>query len=142
MENRESGKNLYTSYGENIKVIRDMLRVDESFDIIERHLAVCSRDMCFFYIDGFTKDAEMQRIMQTLLGLSEPMSARSCELRLPYVEIARSGKFEEIVLAVLSGQTAIFAESFGSEAILVDLRTYPARDTAEPEGDRVNYFFN
>ena len=137
MENRESGKNLYTSYGENIKVIRDMLRVDESFDIIERHLAVCSRDMCFFYIDGFTKDAEMQRIMQTLLGLSEPMSARSCELRLPYVEIARLGKFEEIVLAVLSGQTAIFAESFGSEAILVDLRTYPARDTAEPEGDRV-----
>lgn len=137
MENREIGKNLYTSYGENIKVIRDMLRVDESFDIIERHLAVCSRDMCFFYIDGFTKDAEMQRIMQTLLGLSEPMSARSCELRLPYVEIARSGKFEEIVLAVLSGQTAIFAESFGSEAILVDLRTYPARDTAEPEGDRV-----
>ena len=137
MENREIVKNLYTSYGENIKVIRDMLRVDESFDIIERHLAVCSRDMCFFYIDGFTKDAEMQRIMQTLLGLSEPMSARSCELRLPYVEIARSGKFEEIVLAVLSGQTAIFAESFGSEAILVDLRTYPARDTAEPEGDRV-----
>ena len=137
MENRESGKTLYTSYGENIKVIRDMLRVDESFDIIERHLAVCSRDMCFFYIDGFTKDAEMQRIMQTLLGLSEPMSARSCELRLPYVEIARSGKFDDIVLAVLSGQTAIFAESFGSEAILVDLRTYPARDTAEPEGDRV-----
>ncbi len=133
----EEYKTLYTSYGENIKVMKEMLRVSESFDLIERHLAVCERDMCFFYIDGFTKDAEMQRVMQTLLALKEPMSARSLELRFPYVEICRSADFNDIVRAVLSGQTAIFAESFGGEALIVDLRTYPARDTQEPEGDRV-----
>ncbi len=137
MEDKENIKTLYTSYSENISLMRQMLRVDESFDVIERHLAVCGRDMCFFYIDGFVKDAEMQRIMQTLLGLTEPMSARSLELRLPYVEISREVRFEKLVLAVLSGQTAIFAESFGAEAILADLRTYPARSTSEPEGDRV-----
>ena len=31
----------------------------------------------------------------------------------------------------------MLGSSFGSEAILVDSRTYPARQTAEPEGDRV-----
>ncbi len=133
----QENKTLYTSYSENIKTMKEMLRVSESFDLIERHLAVCERDMCFFYIDGFTKDAEMQRVMQTLLALKEPMSARSLELRFPYVEVAREYSFEKIVRAVLSGQTAIFAESFGGEALIVDLRTYPARDTSEPEGDRV-----
>jgi len=133
----EDIKSLYTSYGKNVAFMREALRVDESFDLIERHLAVCSRDMCFFYIDGFIKDAEMQRIMQTLLGLTEPMSARALELRLPYVEIARETDFNKLILGVLSGQTVIFAESFGAEAIIADLRTYPARSTSEPEGDRV-----
>lgn len=133
----EDIKSLYTSYGKNVAFMREALRVDESFDLIERHLAVCSRDMCFFYVDGFTKDAEMQRIMQTLLGLSEPMSARALELRLPYVEITRESDFSKLVLGVLSGQTVILAESFGAEAVIVDLRTYPARSTSEPEGDRV-----
>lgn len=133
----EDIKSLYTSYGKNVAFMRETLRVDESFDLIERHLAVCSRDMCFFYIDGFIKDAEMQRIMQTLLGLTEPMSARALELRLPYVEIARETDFNKLILGVLSGQTVIFAESFGAEAIIADLRTYPARSTSEPEGDRV-----
>jgi len=133
----EDLKSLYTSYGKNVAFMREALRVDESFDLIERHLAVCSRDMCFFYIDGFIKDAEMQRIMQTLLGLTEPMSARALELRLPYVEIARETDFNKLILGVLSGQTVIFAESFGAEAIIADLRTYPARSTSEPEGDRV-----
>ncbi len=133
----EEIKTLYTSYGENIKVMQNMLRVSESFDIIERHLAVCERDMCFFFIDGFVKDGEMLKIMQTLLSLKEPMSARALELRFPYVEVSRECDFDKIVRAVLSGQTAIFAESFGAEAIIADLRTYPARDTAEPEGDRV-----
>ena len=100
-------KTLYTSYGKNVEYMRATLRVEESFDLIERHLAVCERDMCFFYIDGFIKDAEMQRIMQTLLGLKEPVSARALELRMPYVEIAREADFERLILAVLSGQTVI-----------------------------------
>lgn len=133
----DTEKTLYTDYSKNLEILRKMLRAERSFDILERHLAVCSRDMCFFFIDGFIKDAEMQRMMQTLLGLKEPSSARSIELRLPYVEIERETNFDRLVLAVLSGQTVILAESFGAEAIVADLRTYPARDTAEPEGDRV-----
>ena len=128
---------LSSFYGENVSEMRRKLRAAESFDIIERHLTVLRRDMCFFYIDGFTKDGEMQRVMQFLLNLKEGFNAESVERRLPYVEVERSSDIDEIAIAVLSGQTVILAESFGEEAILVDARTYPARDTAEPTSDKV-----
>ena len=124
-------------YAENVEALRGRLRVGASFDIIERHLTVLERDMCFFYVDGFTKDGEMQRIMQFLLNLKEGFDAESVERRLPYVEVERTSEIDAIAVAVLSGQTAILAESFGGEAILVDARTYPARNTEEPSGDRV-----
>jgi len=124
-------------YGENIEYLRKRLRADESFDIIERHITVLRRDMCFFYIDGFTKDGEMQRVMQFLLNLNEGFVAEDVVRRLPYVEVERTSDIDTLVVAVLSGQTAVLAESFGTEAIIVDARTYPARDTSEPTSDKV-----
>ena len=128
---------LVLSYAENVTAMRNRLRAAASFDIIERHLTVLGRDMCFFYIDGFTKDGEMQRVMQFLLNLKEGFDAESVERRLPYVEVERSSDIDALAVAVLSGQCAVLAESFGGEAILIDARTYPARNTEEPSGDRV-----
>ena len=128
---------LFTDYDGNIKMIRERLRVKESFDIIERHLSVCDRDMCFFYIDGFVKDGEMLRIMQYFLSQKSIGSAEELEKKIPYIEVELSSECGKIIRAVLSGQTAVFAESFGDVAILLDLRTYPARQTQEPESDRV-----
>ena len=128
---------LFTDYGRNIAMMSERLRVTESFDMIERHLTVADRDMCFYYIDGFVKDGEMLRIMQYLLSQKEIGSAQALEKKLPYVEVELTQEVERIICAVLSGQTAIFAESFCNTAILLDLRTYPARPTQEPESDRV-----
>ncbi len=128
---------LFHSYGQNIDYMSRKLRVKESFDIIERHLTVGGRDMCFFYIDGFVKDGEMMRIMQYLLSQKEVGGAESVLKKMPYIEVEICCDAEKIICAVLSGQTAMFAESFGASAIILDLRTYPARTTEEPESDRV-----
>ena len=125
------------NYTKNVETLRHRLRADASFDILERHLCVLERDMCFFFVDGFTKDSEMQRVMQFLLNLKEGFNAESVERKLPYVEVERTSDIDKIAVAVLSGQTVVLAESFGGEAILVDARTYPARDTAEPTSDKV-----
>ncbi len=137
MKNGGLMQKLGTLYKKNIAAVRERLRAGESFDIIERHLTVLNRDMCFFYIDGFTKDSEMQRVMQFLLNLKEGFNAEDVERRLPYVEVERISDIDALTVAVLSGQTAVLAESFGGEAILVDARTYPARDTSEPTSDKV-----
>lgn len=124
-------------YSENVRLISSLLRVEESFDVIERRLAVSDRQICFFYIDGFVKDSELQRVMQTFLSLKEIGDAEYTLRRLPYVEVEKANEVEKLVTAVLSGQTLLLAETFGGEAILIDLRTYPARGTEEPDSDRV-----
>lgn len=124
-------------YSENVRLISSLLRVEESFDVIERRLAVSDRQICFFYIDGFVKDSELQRVMQTFLSLKEIGDAEYTLRRLPYVEVEKANEVEKLVTTVLSGQTLLLAETFGGEAILIDLRTYPARGTEEPDSDRV-----
>lgn len=124
-------------YFSDVKSISTALRISESFDLIERHLEVADKELCFYYIDGFVKDGEMQRMMQTLLGQKELGSAGRTERTLPYVEVELCSDFDKIITAVLSGQTALLAETFGPVAILIDLRTYPARGTQEPDSDRV-----
>lgn len=128
---------LVLCYDVNLRVMRSRLRVGESFDIVERRLTLAGKEACFFYIDGFVKDGEMLRIMQFLLSEKRMGSAAELERTLPYVEVARVDRVGEIVRAVLAGQSALLCESFGGEAMLLDLRTYPARETAEPESDRV-----
>ena len=128
---------LFNSYIENVEYMRSRLRVEESFDIIERRLKVAGVEMCFLYIDGFIKDGEMQRIMAHFLSQKTFGTAKEIMLGLPYVEVDMSHSPDEIARAVLSGQALILCESFGDSAILVDARTYPARGTAEPDSDRV-----
>ena len=133
----EADMNLGENYCENVRLISEKLRVGKSFDIIERRLHIHERELCFFYIDGFVKDSEMQRVMQTFLSLKELGDAIYTERRIPYMEVERCSDADKIVRSVLSGQTALFAETFGTEAILIDVRTYPARQTEEPDSDRV-----
>ncbi len=128
---------LVADHGKNIELLSGLLRVNESFDIIERHLTVCEKDACFYYIDGFVKDGEMLRIMQYLLSQTSLGTAEELERKLPYVEVERERRVDKLLRAVLSGQTLLLAEGFCGEAILLDLRTYPARQTAEPETDKV-----
>ena len=128
---------LSKSYGENVRRISARLRIGESFDLIERRLTVAKKGATFFYIDGFIKDGEMQRIMQYMLSQKELGCAKDFLQRLPYIEVALENDEEQIVRSVLSGQAVILAESFENFAILVDARTYPARSTQEPDSDRV-----
>ena len=128
---------LLTDYSENIREISRILDTGRNFDCIERHMNVGGRDVSLFYIDGFAKDAELQRIMQQLLTAGKIGSAKQVLEHLTYIEVAEVHTTEEIVTAVLAGQSAVLAEPFGDSAILIDARTYPARSTAEPDSDRV-----
>lgn len=130
-------RKLSESYQENIKNFATRIRVKESFDIIERHLKVTAGEVCFFYVDGFIKDAEMLRIMQFILSMKDIKGADETLASLPYVEVEISEDEDAIVRAVLSGQAVMFAEGFSASAILIDARTYPARPTGEPDSDRV-----
>lgn len=131
------------SYRENVEAFRTRLRVAENFDMIERRLLVGQDEMTLFYIDGFVKDGVMQRMMQYFLGLKglcgeDPHPCRRfADAHVPYVEVDRSGDADHLSMMVLSGAVLLLGSTFGDEAIVIDARTYPARETQEPENDRV-----
>ena len=128
---------LSLSHDANVSLLSSRLRAGESFDIIERHLTVLGEDLCFFYVDGFVKDSEMQRLMEYLLSQKNFDDAESLVRCLPYIEVELGTDVEKIVTSVLSGQTVLLSSAFPCESILIDARTYPARATAEPDTDRV-----
>ena len=94
---------LSNAYKEKRTNISTRLRVNESFDVIERTLSVAGAEVAFFYIDGFIKDAEMLRIMQYLLSQKELGNAQSLLSKLPYVEVEITQNPEVAVTAILSG---------------------------------------
>lgn len=130
---------LQGSYAENVRMLEKRLRVKESFDVLQKTLRTPDGELTMFFIDGFTKDTVMQKLMMHFLSVGSVRgSARDyMEQNLPYIECDVTADAEAATVAVLSGCTLMLGSSFGAEAIIVDTRTYPARQTEEPEGDRV-----
>ena len=130
---------VFASLEENLKYMNRILPVKESFDIIQRDIRIGKKQSSFFFIDGFTKDEVMQKLMSGFIAIKkEDMPSTATEFsekELPYVEVDVIDDFDQIVRNVLSGVTCLFVE--GYEACLaIDCRTYPARSVDEPEKDK------
>ena len=138
---------LTSCYADNVALLDRVLRVEASFDLIKKPLKIGADDMTLYYVDGFIKDTVMTKLMMSFLalkGLTDPaemgeMSSALlfCARALPYVETDVTGETASAVRAVLAGSAVLVGSTFGAEVVMVDARTYPARDTAEPEGDKV-----
>lgn len=123
----------------NIAFFDSRLHVDTNFDVIGRRIIVGGKESCFYFVDGFCKDELMEKMLQYFMGLKEeemPSNVEAmCKSFIPYVEVDAEGDPENIIIAVLSGQFALLIDGF-DKAILIDSRTYPARNVTEPEKDK------
>lgn len=132
-------KKVAASVKENVAYVNQILPVKKSFDLIQRDMVIGGREASFFFVDGFTKDESMLKIMDSLFGVKEeemPDSAtgfsREC---IPYVEVDTISEFDHVFRNILSGVTCLFID--GYEACLaIDCRTYPARSVEEPDKDK------
>ncbi len=131
------------NFDSDIALMDEILRVDESFDLIKRTLSVANNRLVMYYIDGFIKAESMQKLMTHILSLkdfgdgSEGAAQSFAEKHLPAVEVDATDSVDSLILMVMSGCTAFFCEGFGKNALVIDLRTYPAREASEPENDKV-----
>src|SRR5690606_10005204 len=116
----------------------------ESFDILMRPLQLAGRQGLLVAVDGFVKDDVLLRVVQfinsqgpqLLEGKEEEFGRNLQRAGIGYIETEAADTLDQVVDAVLAGQTAILVEG-SSRAILLDMRTYPARDTEEPDLERV-----
>lgn len=139
-------RRLSESYRENVMQLDRLLRVDENFDMLKKVLKVGEDELTFYYLDGFVKDAVMQKLMLSLSsqkGICPDKSAGEAAAYefmrsfVVYVETEVTDSLDKMITAVMSGGTLMIGSRFGAYAILIDSRSYPARETSEPQNDRV-----
>lgn len=131
---------IFSDIKKTIDYFKNRLRIDESFDLLNRTIKINGKTTCMFFVDGLLKDEIMEKIMEYFYSISDDEALKSAEnfgkLGIPYVEVNREFDDDKICTGILSGMLALFVEGFDS-AFLIDVRTYPQRDTGEPSKDKV-----
>lgn len=124
----------------NVQTLKKFLRTDESFDFIYRTIEINNRTACMFFIDGFAKDEIMEKILEYFYSINDEAMLKDAHTFskkcIPHIEVDITNSKEKIATSILSGMTILIIDGF-EEALLIDSRTYPQRDTSEPEKDKV-----
>ena len=134
----EYGK-VFDTLEENVNYINTVLPVKDSFDLIQRDIIVGERKCTFYFIDGFTKDDTMQKLMSSFFMIKKedmPSTATGfSKMAVSYVEVDVITDLDAIIRNILSGVTCMFVVGYEA-CIAIDCRTYPARSVDEPEKDK------
>ena len=125
---------------DNMDYLHKKLNVASNFDVVYRVIHVGGRDGCLYFIDGFTKDDTILRILQGFSSLkAEDMPQDVHEFSkeyLPYGEIGLVKDSEQMIVQLLSGISCLFIDGY-DKCLTIDCRTYPARSVSEPDKDKV-----
>lgn len=129
-----------TKLSENMKHMHQTLDVTTNFDVVYRVVRIGGREACIYFIDGFTKDDVLLKILQTFSTLKPedmPEDAHGFSKQyLPYGEIGLVKNDADTIVQLLSGISCLFIDGYDS-CLTIDCRTYPARGVSEPEKDKV-----
>lgn len=137
------GKNLSGNYNDDTELLSSLLRVGKSYDVIVKKTRVGDKRASVFGIGGFIKDAVVEKMLEFFYNLPPDKvkkfktTAELMEKCIPYIECKKETDADEIVTGILSGAIAMTVEDMGAAAVMIDTRTYPARNVSEPENDKV-----
>lgn len=133
---------LFEKLQENIDYMEANLPIGTSFDLMTRNLFFGETKAYFVGVNGFCKNDILQQIFSDLQnplyvadGRVEDI-VRYMDTKVGYVQTSLTDSWENIFRNVLSGPSVLFIDGF-AQAILIDVRTYPARGISEPELERV-----
>lgn len=124
----------------NLDHLKQVLQTDENFDVVYRMAEFGGRRACLFFVDGFTKDEVLLKMLQSWWSIKPedmPSDAKGfSEKYVPYGEAGLIKEDTEMIVQLLSGVTCFFIDGY-EECMSIDCRTYPARGVGEPEKDKV-----
>ncbi|MCM1567825.1 MAG: spore germination protein [Roseburia sp.] len=127
---------------ENINILKQLLPIGQSFDLVSRDLYLGETPAYFLCVNGFCKTEVLQQIFsdlqnpwytrdETILDLGAYVSAK-----LGYAQVTLTDSFADILKNVLSGPSLLLVDGF-DKAVLIDARSYPTRGIAEPDAERM-----
>ncbi len=138
---QNEGMPLKQELARNLEELKRALGTETNFDIIIREIEFAGREAALVFIDGLVNDEAMIEILEGLARADKGDIRRDTFRKIlhryvHYTEVAEVDAYEEIVNQVLSGQLALLIDGL-SKAIMIDVRTYPARSPEEPDLEKV-----
>lgn len=133
---------LSTNLKENIQTLHQLLPLGTSFDLITRDLFLGETAGYFLGVNGLCKTEVLQQIFSDLQYPLFTMDDKIEDIfhymnaKIGYAQVSLCNDWNVILQNVLSGPVALFVDGF-SQAILIDVRTYPTRSIGEPDTERI-----
>ena len=133
---------LSSSLEKKIEQIQSVFPIPHSFDIVTRRLFLGETKAYWIGINGFCRVELLQQIFSDLQNPIYMKDNRIEDIerymnaKIGYAQASLSGSWEDIISNILSGPSALFIDGF-AQAIMIDVRTYPARSVSEPDTERV-----
>lgn len=133
---------LSLDYQRNTAHMDDLLGVGRSCDIVSRDYCIGGRQARLWVVDGFGKDAVLERLGALWLSLSPEAMAPVTEMQdfilrfISFSEVNATEDVEEIVTSVLLGKSLLLVEGIRGGA-LIDAKDYPTRSVDEPADGKV-----
>ena len=119
---------------------KQLLRSEDSFDLILRRFMIGGKQAAFYTVDGFLKGEVSEKVMEFFYKITEEQMpedfAGFLQQQIPYLDLMKVADQEVFVKSVLSGMSCLMVE--GYDIILaLDFREYPSRSVDEPDKDKV-----
>lgn len=127
---------------ENVQQLKELLPIDSSFDFIARPLLLGKTKAFFLGVNGLCKTDILQQIFSDLqdpLFVQDPIIENIRQYvssKIGYAQVSLTDSWESIIKNVLSGPSVLLIDGF-AQAVIIDVRTYPARGISEPDLERV-----
>lgn len=133
---------LSTKLSENITLLHHLLPLDRSFDLITRNLYLGHTKAFWLGINGFCKTEILQQIFSDLQNpvytqdLTIENLPHYVQSKLGYAQVTLTSSIDTILQNILSGPSLLLVDGF-SQAVIIDVRTYPVRGISEPDTERI-----
>lgn len=123
-----------------IEQLKTLLHISDSFDLVFRDLTICNHTAAIFFTDGLVKDEVTEKLLEFFYSIKDENMLKDAQTFaqncVPYIEAGIEADLDKITCAVLSGILVLIIDGL-DKAVLIDVRTYPQRENAEPEKDKV-----
>lgn len=126
----------------NITYLKSILPIGTSFDLVTRDLYLGETKAFWIGINGLCRTEILQQIFSDLQNPFYTKDAHIDNLsaymnsKIGYAQTSLTDSWDEIIRNLLSGPSVLFIDGF-AEAVLLDVRTYPARGITEPDTEKV-----
>lgn len=126
---------------ENENYLKEKLGIGTTFDIGVRKLSILDKEIQIYFLNGLCDSQFIIELLKELMYLDslERKQLRvkeQIENHLTHVQVERVKTLDEAVDQLLAGLIFILIED-ETEAIIIDVRSYPGRGPNEPDTERV-----